>query len=151
MDGYGLLRSWQAPTNWWWLWEDSLQTKEPIEEEEAETNCAEEQGIGRGSSVGTDGEFLDHHWSPLYGNQGTHHSPDWLVRVFPMTHMSHFISDILVIQPTLRMFCYWTFPHPMTHLFSHDIILLLYWHDQPGGQQSLQILLLPEFHFGHQA
>ena len=49
--------------------------KEPMEEE-VEANCAEERGIGRESSVGTDGEFLNHHWSPLYGNQGTHHSPD---------------------------------------------------------------------------
>ena len=77
-------------------------------------------------SVGTDGEFLGHHWSPLYENQGTHHNPDWLVRVFPMTHMSHFISDMLVIRPTLRTFYYWTFPHPMTHPYLYDIILLLW-------------------------
>ena len=49
--------------------------KEPAEEEE-EAKTPEEQGIGREDSVGTDGEFLDHHWSSLYGNQGTHHSPD---------------------------------------------------------------------------
>ena len=85
--------------------------KEPIEEE-VEAKTPEEWGIGREDSVGTDGEFLDRHWSPLYGNQGTHHSPDWLVRIFPMTHMSHLISNMLVIQPTLRTFCYWTFPHP---------------------------------------
>ena len=53
-----------------------------------------------------------------------------------MTHMSHFISDMLVIQPTLRTFCYWTFPQPMTHplsmtsflhyaysFISHDVIM----------------------------
>ena len=45
-------------------------------EEEVDANCAEERGIGKKDSVGTDEEFLDHHWSPLYGNQGTHHSPD---------------------------------------------------------------------------
>ena len=48
-----------------------------MEEEEVGAKTPEERGIGKKEdSVGTDGEFLDHHWSPLYGNQGTHHSPD---------------------------------------------------------------------------